>query len=52
MDDAFILILITCKYAHFWDFTVYKYKNVVMLEPGGRQKYSSDMSTTFFKSTS
>ena len=22
-DDDFILILITCKYAHFWDFTVY-----------------------------
>ena len=22
-DDDFILILITCKYAHFWDLTVY-----------------------------
>jgi hypothetical protein len=30
-DDDFILILITCKYTHFWDFTVYT-NNFVMLE--------------------
>ena len=31
IDDDFILILITCKYTHFWDFTVYT-NNFVMLE--------------------
>jgi len=30
-DDDFILILITCKYAHFWDFTIYA-MHFVMLE--------------------
>ena len=30
-DDDFIPILITCKYTHFWDFTVYT-NNFVMLE--------------------
>jgi hypothetical protein len=30
-DDDFILILITCKYTHFWDFTV-NTNNFVTLE--------------------